>query len=61
MRNIALVLALGFTMVCFAPGPLEASAGNSHAATMQRVKVKRNKVNGRKAPRRIKHTRSKVN
>jgi hypothetical protein len=61
MRYIALIVALGFTMSGIGTIPLEAASRNSNTASVRRVKVKRNKVNGRRAPRRVKRSRSKVN
>ena len=55
MRYIALALAL-----CISLAPLEAAARTAHSNT-HLVKVKRNKVNGRKAPKRKIKQHSRVN
>jgi hypothetical protein len=55
MRLVAIALAL-----CFSFAPLEAAARTTHSNT-HLVKAKRNKVNGRKAPKKKVKQHSRVN
>jgi hypothetical protein len=57
MRCAALALAL-----CFFLAPVEGATLHSHQARTVRVKVKKNKVNGRKAPKRVlpSHSRNRT-
>jgi hypothetical protein len=58
MRYFAVILAL-----CFTLAPIEAAVQNSRpdSARIIRVKTKKNKTNGRKAPKRVKRSRNHVN
>jgi hypothetical protein len=56
MRLIAIALGL-----CISLAPLQAAARTTHPANTHLVKVKKNKVNGRKAPKRKIKQQRRVN
>lgn len=56
MRFIAIALGL-----CISLAPMEGAKATTHPANTHLVKLKKNKVNGRKAPRRKIKQHSRVN